>query len=346
MKKIILLFVTLINFAAVAQTPDSLKAKSDSLKVKADSIQKKIDALEVKKEAIIKADTIKYWTKGGKIGIDFSQSSFTNWAAGGQNSLSGLASLNLFANYKKGKTTWDNNLDLAYGLIQSGKTAVRKSEDKIDFSSKFGHYAFADHWYYSALVNFKSQFDNGYNFPDDSTVVSHFMAPGYILGAIGLDYKTKDNSFSCFISPVTSKTTVVNDQRLANAGAYGVEPAKFDSVAGVYVMTAYGSKVRNEFGGYVKMAFKKDIAKNVNLATKLELFTNYLDNPQNIDVNWELMLGMKVNKYINASISTQMIYDHDIPVPVERDVNGVKVKGTGPRLQFKEVLAIGLSYKF
>lgn len=288
----------------------------------------------------------KLWTKGGVGALNFSQSSFTNWAAGGENSISATAQLNLFANYKKNNTSWDNTLDLAYGLLKSGLADVRKNEDKIDFSSKLGQYAFYKHWYYTALVNFKSQFDNGYNYPDDSNVISHFLAPGYVLGAIGLDYKTTDNSFSFFISPITSKTTIVNDQRLADAGAYGVTPAVWDTVNGVYAITKNGEMYRSEFGGYAKIAFKKDIFKNVNLGTKLELFSNYLKDPQNIDVNWELLLAMKVNKYITASISTQMIYDHDIPVPVERDINGVKVKGTGPRLQFKEVLAIGLSYKF
>jgi hypothetical protein len=288
----------------------------------------------------------KNWKKGGMTGLNFTQSSFTNWAAGGENAFSATALTTLFANYKKDKWTWDNNIDLAYGLLKSGNDKVRKNEDKIDFTSKLGRYAFYDHWYYTALINFKSQFDDGYNLPNDSNIVSHFMAPGYVIGAIGLDYKTKDNSFSVFISPVTSKTVIVNDQRLANDGAYGVTAAEYDSVGGVYVIVKNGEMINSQFGGYLKIAFKKDIMKNVNLATKLELFSNYLKDPQNIQVNWELLLSMKVNKLITASISTNMIYDHNIPVPVTETVNGVVINRTGPRLQFKEVLAIGVSYKF
>ena len=313
MKKLIfLLSILAVSFSVIAQTPD----------------------------------TTKLWTKGGVGGINFSQSSFTNWAAGGENALSATALMTVFSNYKKDKTTWDNTLDMAYGMLQSGKAPLRKNEDKIDLSSKYGRYAFKKHWYYSALVNFKSQFDNGYNLPDDSTVVSHFMAPAFVIGAIGLDYKTTDNSFSAFIAPFTSKTTIVNDQRLADAGAFGVDKAEYDSIAGAYVKVKDGAMIRSEFGGYVKLVFKKDVVKNVNLSTKLELFSNYIDRPQNIDVNWEVLIGLKVNKFISASISTQMIYDHDIPVMVERDENGTKVKGTGPRVQFKEVLAVGFSYKF
>ncbi len=292
------------------------------------------------------ADTTKRWTKGGLGTLNFGQASFTNWAAGGENSISIGALLNVFANYKHGNDSWDNSLDLAYGMLQSGVAPLRKNEDKIDFSSKYGRKAFNDHWYYSALVNFKSQFADGYNYPDDSNVISHFMAPGYLLGSIGMDYKTKNNSLSLFISPVTSKITFVNDQKLADAGAYGVRAAKYDTVNGVYGIVEHGDMLLDQFGAYLKFTFKKDIFKNVNFSTKLELFSNYLKNPENIVVNWENILGMKVNKWLSASITTNLIYDDNIPVPVKRVENGVEVLGTGPRVQFKEVLAIGLSYKF
>lgn len=349
MKKIILFFFILFSQQISAQIVDSTKIKTDSIpptidsvKIKTDSIQAKIDSLEIKKEDIIKADTIKLWKKGGLIGADFSQASYTNWAAGGINSLSGVALFNLFANYKSDKTNWDNSLDLAYGVIKLGTSDIRKSEDKIEFNSKFGQKA-SNNWYYAAILNFKSQLDVGYNYPDDSIVVSHFMAPATTLGALGLDYKSKDKSLSFFVSPLTGKITFVNDQRLADAGAFGVQAAEFDT-AGVKIKD--GEIVRYEFGGFLKMTFKKDIFKNVNLQTKLELFTNYLNHPENIDVNWETILTMKINRFLSCTVNTQLIYDHDIPVPFERVEAGQTISGTGPRLQFKEVLAVGLAYKF
>lgn len=359
MKKIILFCLILFSQQIYAQVTDSTKVKTDSIppaqptidsvKIKTDSIQSKIDSLEVKKEDIIKSDTNKLWKKGGLVGADFSQASYTNWAAGGVNSLSGVARFNIFANYKSdlptgqaGKTNWDNNLDLAYGVIKIGKNNIQKSDDKIEFTSKFGQYA-SKNWYYAALLNFKTQFDVGYNLPDDSTIVSHFMAPATTLGALGLDYKSKDKSLSFFVSPLTGKVTIVNDQRLADAGAFGVQAAEYDTAG---VKTKDGETIRYEFGGFLKMTFKKDIFKNVNLQTKLELFTNYLNHPENIDVNWETILTMKINRFLLCTVNTQLIYDHDIPVPFERDINGVKVPDTGPRLQFKEVLAVGIAYKF
>lgn len=340
MKKITsaLFLLVLVSFA-YGQTNDSLKKESDSIQVI-------IDKLQVSKDSVkAKADTVRNWKKGTSLALNFSQSSFTNWAAGGENALSVTVLTNFFANYKKGDWSWDNNLDLAYGLLKSGKSPFRKNEDKIDLTTKAGRKAIG-WWHYSLMVNFKSQFDLGYNYPNDSVVVSHFMAPGYVVAALGMDYKKPDGTLSIMISPLTSKTTIVNNQRLADAGAYGLDGAGYDTVSGVYVMVSHAGLVRSEFGGYFKLSFKDEILKNVNYTTNLELFTNYLQNPQNIDVLWENIITFKVNKFITSSITTNLIYDHDIPVPVERNVNGVMVPGTGPRLQFKEVLAIGLAYKF
>ncbi len=287
------------------------------------------------------ADTIDGWKKGGTIALNLSQVSLTNWAAGGLNSISINGLLNLFANYKKGNSLWENYLDLGYGVIQQGKKSDWiKTDDKVDFTSKYGQKAFSD-WYYAGLLNFKTQMTVGYNYPDDTTVISNFMAPAYLLGAIGLDYKPSKN-LTIFIAPVTTKNTFVNDPDLANAGAFGVEPAVYDSLG---MIITKGQTMRSEFGGYIRLFFKTDIMENTSLQTKLDLFSNYLHNPQNIDVSWEVLISMKVNKYISATITTHLLYDDDIDIAIDSDNDGITDK-TGPRTQFKEVLGVGFSYKF
>ena len=312
MKKLISFFFSFCVCAGYAQTADTM---------------------------LVNADT-SYWKISGVGGLNFSQSSYTNWAAGGENALSGTAYSVLNANYKRGQASWDNVLELAYGKTELGSARARKSDDKIDLSSKYGHYAFGKNWYYSTLFNFKSQFDNGYNYPNDSVVVSRVLAPAFFVLAVGMDYKLKDY-FSVFVGPLTAKVTLVNDQTLANAGAFGVDKAVYDSQG--HLITA-GKKHLEEFGGYVKIAFKKEITKNVTLGTKLELFSNYLKNPQNVVVNLETLLAFKVNKYITSAIITQLMYDDKINT-TELNPDGT-YKLNGPRVQFKEVLAIGLSYKF
>lgn len=286
------------------------------------------------------SDTLDGWKTGGLISVNLTQVSLTNWTAGGQNSLSVNGILSLFANLKKGNSNWENALDLSYGLLQQGDDEVRKTDDKIDFTSKYGQKAFKN-WYYAGLMNFKSQMTAGYAYPDDSTEISNFLAPAYTLGAIGIDYKP-NNFFSLFISPLTMKMTIVNDQTLADAGAFGVEAAQFNELG---VLTQKGLTTRVEYGGYLRAFFKKDIMTNVNLQSKLELFSNYTENPTNIDVNWEVLIAMKVNKYISATISTQLIYDDDIDISIDNNNDGI-IDAVGPRTQFKEVLGVGLTYKF
>lgn len=268
------------------------------------------------------------WFVGGNMALNFSQVQLNNWISGGQNSISATAFANLFANYHNGKTSWDNSLNLGYGQMKQDKNDFFKTDDKIDFVSKYGRTAFGN-WNYSGLFNFRSQFDVGYKSPTEKTVVSRFLAPAYIIGAIGMDYKP--NQFvSAFISPITSKNTIVRDTVLSNAGAYGVES---------------GQVIRYEMGGFIRLFFQKDVVKNVNLMSTVDLFSNYLHNPQNIDVNWQVLINMKVNKFLSASITTHIIYDDDIMIPLDRNEDGI-TEGKGPRTQFKEVLGVGFSYKF
>ncbi len=289
-------------------------------------------------------DSLRHWHRGGMVAINFTQSSFTNWSTGGENSISGQGLLEFFVNYKKDSTTWDNSIDFAYGVLHQGKDKfTRKTDDKIDFTSKYGHYAFRRIWYYSALLSFKTQFSPGYNYSDDTlkTLISEFMSPGYSLFAIGLDYKP-NKKISFFFSPVTLKTTYVMNQTLADAGSFGVEKATYDN-AGSKIKD--GQQIRNELGSYVRFQYKSEIMKNVSLFTRCELFSNYLKDPQNIDINAELMLSMKVNKYISASFNVHGVYDNDVMIAVDKNNDGI-LDGVGPRFQLKQVLGVGFSAKF
>lgn len=282
-----------------------------------------------------KADTA--WTIGLDASLLGSQIGFTNWAPGGDNSVAFSGFLNMSATYEKRKNKWENLLGLGYGQTKTGKRDFRKSEDKIDFSSSYGYKA-KDKWYYSALFNFKSQFAAGYDYIDDQdslkVKISNFMAPAYISVGLGMEYVPTDY-MSFYLSPATVRWIVVNDQELANAGAFGVDPAEYDDDG---VLISEGKTIKNEFGAYFRFLFKKDIVKNVNFQTKLELFSNYVENPQNIDINWDTMINMTINSWLSANVGLQMVYDDDTPI-VDSDGN------IGPRMQIKQLLGIGLTYK-
>lgn len=275
---------------------------------------------------IAQEDTVKLWKTGGVSTLNFSQVSLENWAAGGENSYSLNGMFSLHANYKKDRTSWENSLDFGYGIIKQGSRGVRKTDDKLELTSKYG-YKSSSNWYYSGAFTFKTQFDEGYKYNDEAGTkakLSEFMAPAYVLASLGMDYKPSDH-FTLLVSPVTGKSTIVMDDSLSNAGAFGVDP---------------GKNMRNEFGGFIKIAYNKEIWTNVTLNTKLDLFSNYIDEPQNVDVNWEILISMKVNEYLSANFNAQVIYDDDTKF-IGKD--GVE---HGPRIQFKEVLGIGFSYKF
>ena len=192
------------------------------------------------------------WTKNTEVGLAVSQVSLTNWAAGGDNSVAGNGYFNFTAKYAKEKTSWENGLSLAYGLSKQGDLKMRKTDDKIDFYSKLGH-KIASHWDVTLLFNFKTQFTKGYNYKvSDSVVISNFMAPGYILLGSGFDYKPVDY-FSLFMSPLTGRLTIVTDQALVDAGAYGVSAPTYDGLGNV---AKKGDHVKAEFGASVKMLFK------------------------------------------------------------------------------------------
>ncbi len=290
-----------------------------------------------KKLRAVNADTTMGWKKGGLFAINLSQTSLTNWAAGGQNSAAVNGIFSAFANYKQGKSAWDNSLDIGYGILKQGKNASpMKTDDKFDFFSKYGREAFKN-FYWSGLMNFRTQMRPGYKYPDTENKISDLFSPAYLLLAAGMDYKPNPY-FSAFIAPLTGKFTFVNDAELSAAGAFGVTP---------------GQNSRSEFGGYLRAIFSKndfkdEFMKNVAFTSKIDLFSNYGHNPQNIDITWENLIGLKVNKFISVNFNTVLMYDDDIKVPVDRNGNGEfeSTEAPGPRTQFKEILGVGFSYKF
>lgn len=266
------------------------------------------------------ADTSKKnWLIHGTGSILFSQASFNNWAAGGQNSIGLATFFNLKANYKKKKHMWANTIDLGYGFNILGKVDAAnftKTNDKIELTSAYGYELHKNKkWYLTVLANFRTQFDNGYEYKDnaDDILMSAFMTPGYLVAGIGITYSPV-TWFNAYLSPVSGRITFVTDQRFIDIGAFGVKK---------------GESWRGEFGPYMRLDINKDIVPNVNLSSTLELFSDYLNHFGNIDVNWSLLLSMKVNKWLSTSLQTQLLYDDDVI----------------QRTQFKEIFGVGLTYK-
>jgi Protein of unknown function (DUF3078). len=273
-----------------------------------------------------KTDTT-YWKTQGSTSLTFGQTSFTNWSAGGENSVSVLGAFAYKAEYLKDKISWNNSLDLGYGLSYQGSDQI-KNDDHINFSTNLGYQA-SKLWYYAGELSFKSQFDKGYSsYPvekdDKEKYISRFMAPGYLIGSLGMNYSHPKEDLRILLSPVSEKMTFVTDKKLSDNGEYGVDP---------------GKKLRAEFGALAKGTYSKKFNENILFGTVLTLTSAY-ETFGNVDVDWTMSLDWKLNKYFTFKANTYLLYDDDIKY---KDKDGNQ---KGPRIQFKEIIGLGFGYIF
>ncbi len=310
--------IALITTVATLAFTVSLKAQDPTVKDLKNEASKSV-AKDPKDTAA------KTWKLGGLFNLNVNQGSLSNWAAGGDKfSFSLNAYLNVFAFYKKNKSCWDNSLDLAYGIVNTTSLGSRKASDRIDLLSKYG-YAISKKWNVATLFNLRTQFANGYAYSktaagkDTSNIISKTFAPAYVLLSLGLDYKPTEN-FSLFLSPLTERWVIVTDKLIKPL--YGVDS---------------GKNARNELGAFVSANYTAKLGSNFVYKTKLDLFSNYKQKPQNIDVYWTNALTAKLTKYINFSFNLDMIYDDDT-----RNVNAAK----GPAPQWLQLIGIGFAYNF
>tara|TARA_B100001287_G_scaffold276658_1_gene288515 strand:+ start:22058 stop:23023 length:966 start_codon:yes stop_codon:yes gene_type:complete len=295
------------------------------------------------------------WEKGTIINIGFNRVGLYNWSGGGQNSMSINSLINSYLNYKKNKIKWNNQLSIAFGVLKTGygnSVPWLKNDDRIELTSKYGRKTELK-WDYSVLFNFRTQFTYGYNSAEElrqGAYFSSFLAPAFPLLAVGLNYsENKDLSF--FLSPATFKSTIVMDDSLSSSGQFGLNP---------------GEKIRIEAGGYINFSYmKKNVIaiKDLDFKTNLTIFSNYINEPQNIDVTWETLTSFKLKKLFSLTFSTYLIYDHDIELAryskdgspeflknsqgepyLDDDNNPIQKKG--PITQFKEVFSLGLMFSF
>jgi hypothetical protein len=265
----------------------------------------------------------KAWVLKGISGLNVSQTALSNWSMGGESSLSGTAQLNASLTHRSHGWLWQNNLSLEYGLTKTGSSTSQKAGDNIDFTSKLG-YSVNNKWYYTGVVDFNSQFYKGKLHPEEGSYTSKFMSPGYLNISAGIEYRPNDN-YSIYLSPIAEKMTFVLDDYLSEFGYYGVKK---------------GEKLRMETGAYIKSRVEKDLMENVKMITNIDIFTAYSSSFGNFDIDWNLVINMKINKLLSANINTTLKYDDDVEYI---DTEGNE---EGPRVQFKETLGVGLSFNF
>lgn len=266
-------------------------------------------------------DTAKVWTAKGNASVLFNQSTFDNWLPGGENNISGNVSVNYDVNYAKADWTWDNKIIASYGLVKTKTSAfAKKTDDRLELNSLLGKKA-EGFWYYSAFLNFKTQFSKGYLYGKDAngaeirTEYTDFLSPGYLMFGPGALWKKNDN-LKVNLSPLTSKLTFVDsDMTLPDEAYFGVEE---------------GKSMRYELGFNASAYYKFGVVANVSFENILNLYSDYLEDFQNVDLDYQLNVVLKINRYLSTNISFQTIYDDNA------------FQG----FQIRQVFGVGASYGF
>lgn len=363
----ILAILCILAAAIPAAAQDDLP---ESLKILAEAAEAVVEAPKVEEPEPPKA---KYWSKSLMTKLDFGQTSLTNWAAGGYNTVSLKTFIDGNANYKKDEMFWNNRLQLDYGFLYSAdKPILQKTDDRIYLESKWGYQA-KNNLYYSAEFSFKSQFSNTREYPTPSAkadgsalgegeeygpadwraasvLKSGFISPAYTNLALGLDYKPL-NWLTVNLAPLTGGFVIVDDPYL-RASYSQPRKKQYEDVAddqlpkdedGNISGSIYKS-AKFEFGAQLKVDIKVNVNDNFAFSSQVLLFSDYLDKPQNIRVNWDTRFDWKLTKFFSLSFTTNLIYDDKVMITNEKDLD--RYPSGKQRVQFKESLAFGFVYTF
>ena len=258
-------------------------------------------------------DTTKHWTRKGVFTFLANQSSFSNWQAGGQNNFAGNVGFNYDFNYKNGDWNWDNKWIVSYGLTKIKGADTQKTDDRIELNSLLGKKASGE-WFYSAFFNFKTQMDTGLDPATQTVKISHFFSPAFFQFGPGMLWKKSDNLKVNF-APATSKLIMVHKHFTDLGSSFGVEQ---------------GDTSRYELGAAINGYYKFNIMENVSVENTLNLYSNYLEEAQNVDIDYQLNIVMKINKYLSTNFAFQTIYDDNA------------FRG----FQTKQIIGLGVNYGF
>lgn len=331
-------FLVSIFIELSAQIPQS---KIPKLLIESKAYQEvnQINNIPLNEDELIRIYTMPvFWRKTNEFKLQASEVSFTNWNGGGTNSISALVGIEIERNYEDKNFKWDNRLRFQLGGNKQNGKDLRKTEDNFEISSKAGFkFKRNSNWYYLGKLNFNTQFFKGLKFPNKE-VISEFMAPGYLFTGLGVEHKITKQKFYMYLSPLTIKSTFVFNQDLANDGAFGVKAAEKDEEGNIIIE---GENIRFENGILINNEYEREIFDNVNVKNRLSLYSDYINNFGNIDVDWEINFTFTINDYMKANFGSHLKYDDDVKIRIDQE-DGSSIEG-GSRIQWKQQFGIGLA---
>lgn len=282
------------------------------------------------------------------LGMTVNQLAITHWAAGGESNTSGKLTANFKYNYNRPLFNYETAGIFAYGRSNYAKDKRKeKTEDRCELSLTMKHNN-KKRLTFTSMATLKTQFTNGYSYPNDSIPISKFFAPAYLTLSIGYTYNIHD-IVTIFASPAAGRITFVTDQDLADKGAFGVEASYWNVINGDSILV-HGKNFLGELGFNLLIKYKQNFRDNISVFSTLNFYNNYMDvnkeNRWNIDVDWETGFKFNISKSISTILNIHLIYDDNIKFSVTEIVNGEEITKQKPILQFKESLGITFLYKF
>jgi len=284
------------------------------------------------------------WVQKNKATLDLNEVAFSNWNSGGTNSISGLLGVKTSADYTDKFFSWKNDAILRFGINKQENKKLRKTDDLFEINSNIGYRPDGvSNWFYSAKLNFRTQLTNGYKYPDTDNPISRFLAPGYLFFGGGMEYGKDIDELSFYFSPITLKETFVLDEDLANAGSFGVTPAVYDDEGNIITE---GERTRKEVGILMTNSYEMEVAENVNMKHKVSLYTDYINNFGNVDLDWSIDFDFKVNSFIRATLGSHVRYDDDVKTTKPSETIEGELDEAGARVQWKQFLGVGFAVDF
>lgn len=258
-----------------------------------------------------KTDSIPKWKIHGRFAFIFNQSSFSNWASGGENTIAGNININYDFNYKKDNINWDSRIITGYGLSHISDKGYRKTDDRFEFNSLAGLKT-GNYWFLSFIANFKTQYTKGYDYKKDPKVlVSEFMSPAYLTFGPGMLWKKSDN-LNLNIAPATARYTLVSD---FFSGKFGVEEGRNTAFSLGFNLSGY---------------YKFQLMENIEMENILTMYSDYLANVGNVDLDYQTNIRFKVNKHIKMQMTFHTIMDDN----------------ASSKIQFRQLFGLGVNYSF
>lgn len=341
--KICLLFFLFMNLVIAQKNESQILGKKPAPEIPLIIKRDTLDLARLLDTVVPDAPVVPRWNLVNSVGLKISEAAFVNWNAGGNNSITAIGNANFRRQYKHKDLLWNSEMLLSYGLNSQEGQQIRKSEDNIQLTSSFGYRTKKlSNWYFSAKGNFQTQFANGYSYPNRDVPISRFMAPGYLFIGVGSEYSPTEKDFNLYLSPATLKSTFVLDQNLADQGSFGVTPAEYDDDGN---RIKQGENVRSELGAFITSLWVEEITKNIFISNRINLYSDYLNNFGNIDVDWELNLELVVNEYVRANLGLHLRYDDDVKFK-ERIGDDGEAIAYSPKTQLKQILGVGVMYAF